>query len=463
MRRLWILAGIALAGCATYQPKPITPAQLAERFETRSFSSNDLHAYLMRQPGFAQATWPLLRWNRQMLMFVAYHYSPALGIARAQWQSANAGVDAAALFPDPSLQIPFDYTLNHQGPGRPVTTGLVLDIPIVTAHKREYRIEQASHLSEAARQDIRNQAWIVYKQLRDTLLTLYADRQRIALLEQQTEAQKQVVDMLAKRRSVGEAAQSDIYPASLALLQARAALVSTENEMQTMHARLATILGMPVSALAAIRLDFDEFAHTGIPAPSASACRLALFQRADLLGSLARYDATQSALQLEIAKQYPDIHIGPGYTYDVGANKIDFGLTRITLPLFNRNRGGIEQAEAQRAEAAARTAALQDTLLNDLEQARVHYQKSLETLRLSTKRLATARDQLTSQQENFNAGNTDRLAMTQADIAYLSSALDHLKDVVASQQAAGALEDAMQMPLTPIQSKLAEKPNGVSQ
>lgn len=463
MRRLWFLVTVALAGCATYQPKPITLAQLAVRFEARSFSSSDLHVYLEQQLGRELAVWPLLRWDRRMLMFAAYYYSPALDVARAQWLSANADVETATLFPDPSLQLPFDYTLNHKGAGRPFTTGPVLDITIETAHKRAYRTEKESHLSEAARQNIRHQAWKVYSQLRDTLLTLYADRERIALLTQQVEGQQRIVRMLEKRVSVGEGAESDIYPASLALLQARVALTSTQNETQTMHARLANIIGVPVPALESIRVNIDEFAHTDMPVPRADARRTALFHRADLLGSLARYDASQSALQLEIAKQYPDIHIGPGYTYDVGASKINFGLAGITLPVLNRNEGGIAKAEAQRTEAAALTAALQDTILNELEQARLRYLASLETLRLSTVRLTTAHQQLASVQDSFNVGNIDRLQMTQASILYFSGALDHLNEVVAAQRAAGALEDAMQMQLAPTQMKPSEELNGASQ
>jgi len=36
----------------------------------------------------------------------------------------------------------------------------------------------------------------------------------------------------------------------------------------------------------------------------------------DVLGALCRYAASQAALQLEIAKQYPDIHLQPGYEFD---------------------------------------------------------------------------------------------------------------------------------------------------
>jgi cobalt-zinc-cadmium efflux system outer membrane protein len=142
------------------------------------------------------------------------------------------------------------------------------------------------------------------------------------------------------------------------------------------------------------------------------------------MASLAEYAAAESALHLEVAKQYPDIHFGPGYTYDTGTHKIAFGLAGITLPVFDQNQGGIAQAEAKRKEAAARTAALQDTIFNDLDHALAHYQASLDVVQLSATHLATAQKQLDSQAASFTAGTSDRLTFTQARADYQASEID---------------------------------------
>ena len=449
MYRPLVLVCVVLAGCATYQPRPIAPAQLSQRFEERSLNSETLHAWLERQPGHDAGRWPLPRWNREMLTLAAYYYSPALDIARAQWGTAKAGIKAAGAMPNPSLQLPFEYTTNHQGAGRPCTTGPALDMPIETAHKRGYRIDQAAQLSEAARLNIGNEAWKVRGQVRDALLSLYAERERVALLTLKAATQQQIVDMVEKRRAVGEAAVPDVNQAFFALTEAQADLTSARNGLRNARSRLASAIGLPVAAFDSVQFDLGEFEHPRPPPPPAVARRAAIFHRADLLGSLAEYAATEAALQTEIARQYPDIHIGPSYTYDVGANKIGFGLAGITLPIFDRNQGGIAQAEAKRTEAAARTAALQDTILNDLDRAFAHYQASVDTLHLSTLRLSTAQKQMDSQSARFAVGAIDRLALAQARANTQTSAMAHLDDVVAAQQAANALEDAMQMPLSP--------------
>ena len=438
---------LVLAGCATYQPRPITPAKLTATFEARSLTSDELHAYFVKQWGGDAPAWPPQRWDRDMLTLAAFYYSPALDIAQAQWGTANAGVDVAGTVPNPVLQLPFAYSSNSTGPGRPYTTGLAIDIPIDTAHKRGYRVDQSSRLSDAARLNAANEAWKVRSQVRDATLGMYGGRERIAFLIQKVTDQQQILAMTQKRLAVGDASGPDVHQVQIALTQAQTELISAQGALQDASARLANVMGIPLSALQSVQLNFDEFVHIGAVFPSSEARRMAIFNRADLQSSLAEYEATQAALQLEIAKQYPDIHIGLGYTYDVGTNKFGLGITGITLPVFDQNQGGIAQAEAKRTEAAARTTALQDTIINDLDHASAYYQTSLNALTLSSQRLAVARKLLESQAASFRIGAIDRLALTQFKADFELSQISHLNGVLAVQQAAGALEDAMQRPL----------------
>ena len=459
MQKNIIFAGLiclVLAGCATYQPRPIKPVTLTATFEARSLTSDELHAYFIQQRGHDAPAWPPQRWNRDMLTLAAFYYSPALDIARAQWGTAKAGVNVAGAVPNPILQLPFEYSSNSTAPGRPYTTGLALDIPIETAHKRGYRVDQSSHLSEATRLNIRNEAWKVRSQVRDAMLGMYGARERIAFLTQKVTDQQQILAMTQKRLAVGDASGPDVHQVMIALTQAQTDLMAAQGASQDANARLANVIGIPLSALQSVQLDLDEFVQTGTVPSSTEVQRTAIFNRADLQSSLAEYEATQAALQLEIAKQYPDIHIGLGYTYDVGTNKFGLGIPGITLPVFDQNQGEIAQAEAKRTEAAARTAALQDTIINDLDHALAHYQASLDALTVSSQRLTVARKQLESQETGFRIGAVDRLALTQFKADFALSQIDHLNGVVAVQQAAGALEDAMQRPLT-----AANSPNAI--
>jgi len=447
-----MIAFIAFAGmaaCTTYRPQPIAPAQLAQQFEERSLASQELHAYVARQMSHDVTPWPPARWNREMLTLAAFYYSPALDFAHAQWSTAKAGIDVANAIPNPVLQLPFQYNTPNPGPGAPFTWAPSLDIPIETAHKRGYRVDQATHLSEAARLNIVNAAWTVRVQVRAAMLAVYAARRRMAFLSARADAERQIAVMSRHRLAVGQYSQPDVDAAVLADTQAQSDLAAARSAEQDARAQLAAAIGMPLTALDGVTLDLSAFGTVPPAPPAADAQRTAIFHRADLLASLADYAAAESALQIEVAKQYPDIHLGPGYTYDTGTNKIGFGLAGITLPIFDQNQGGIKEAEAKRREAAVRTGALQDRILGDLAHALARYQSSIEALQLSDAHLATARRQLDSQAAAFSSGTTDRLTFTQAKADYQTSETARLDAEVAVQQAAGALEDAMQLPLGP--------------
>lgn len=420
---------------------------MARTFEQRSLADAGLRAYMVRTLGHDIAPWPPSPWDRELLTAAAWYYNPSLRLARAQWQTARAAIDVASARPNPTLQLPFEYATPNPGPGAPFTTGPALDIPIETAGKRGYRMDQATHLAEAARLNLHTEAWKVSAQVRDALIALYAADSRRASAARRASDESEIVAMLRQRMEVGEAAQSDIDAATLSMRQAQRDEISAQTASNDARAQLAAAIGVPISAIAGVRIETSPLAAAPPAQPLADAQREAVFHRSDLLASLADYAAAESALQLEVAKQYPDIHLGPGYTYDTGTRRIAFGLAGISLPIFDQNQGGIREAESKREEAAARTSALQDKIIGEFDQALAHYRTALVALHLADEQLSAAKKVLHEQAAGFSIGQTDRLALTIAKADYETKEMSHLDALVAAQQAAGAIEDAMQRPL----------------
>jgi cobalt-zinc-cadmium efflux system outer membrane protein len=75
-------------------------------------------------------------------------------------------------------------------------------------------------------------------------------------------------------------------------------------------------VGLPASALADVTLGFAplEQAPRAQQLPRGEVRRHGLTNRADILGALADYEASEASLQQEIARQYPDVRLGPGYS-----------------------------------------------------------------------------------------------------------------------------------------------------
>jgi outer membrane protein TolC len=383
-----------------------------------------------------------------MLTLAAFYYQPSLDVARAVWAEARAGIVTAGARPNPSVGFSPQYVFNP-GPDPAWVQTLNLDWPIETAGKRGARGAQARHLSESARLDIAATAWQVRSQLRSSLIDFASATRREALLRKQIAVQEQVVAALEQRRDAGALASSEITPARLLLQKARMDLSEAQRQQAEAHARVAEAIGVPMSALNGVEVAFDL---TALPADldhltSSEVRRQALQGRADVLAALSDYAASESALQLEIAKQYPDVHLNTGYEYDQGLQKwgtLGFG---VDLPLMNRNEGPIAQAEARRKQAAARFEALQAKVIADIDRSLVVYQVAARSRAGAEALLATQRKQQESVEQQLKAGAADRLDVLTSQLELATSELAVEDGQTKLHQALGALEDAVQRPL----------------
>lgn len=445
-------ACVALGGCASFTAVPVTPAATMRAFEARTLDSAELQSYVASHVRPGQASGPVVVWDVETLTLAAFYFSPDLDLARAKNATADAAMQTASQRPNPSLQLPFQYASNPKAGDSPYTLGLGLDIPIETAGKRGYRIAQARQLTVAARFQVGNAAWQVRSRLRARLLDLFVARRRGQLLDRQVEARQQIVEMLDKRLAVGAISAPEAQQARAALTQESLELAKSNQQVFDAEAGAAAVIGLSVMALETADIRLDAFLMDPPDLVDDVARERALLNRADLLASLADYEASQAALQLEVANQYPDIHLGPGYTFDAGVHKFGLSLTGISLPLFNRNEGPIAEAAARRSEAAARFTAAQAQAIAEAERAAAHYRSALTVRRFSESLQASRERQLAAVRKSFEAGETDRLSLALAEVDANSAALAQEDALAQVQRAVGELEDAMQLPLSASQA-----------
>ncbi|MEO7938024.1 MAG: TolC family protein [Burkholderiaceae bacterium] len=455
--RLATIAGVLLSGCATYQARPLAPQARLELFEARRLEDPELRRYITYHLAGPTATESARPWDLTTLILAAFYFSPELDVARAQSGVSVAAIHTAGQHPNPSLQIPLGYTSNAKDGESPYTFGLGLDIPIETAGKRGYRVAQAQHLSEAARFRIGSVAWQVRSRVRKQLLALYAATGQAVSLDQQLAAQQQVVNMLDKRLAVGAVSEPEANHARANLVQRRLELGNAQRQIADARAQLASTIGLPVVAMANVKFDFHIFERVALDLPESAMRNRAVLNRADLLEALADYEASQSVLQLQIANQYPDIHLGPGYSFDAGSHKYSLQVSGISLPIFNHNRGPIAEATARRIEMAARVDARQMQAVNDIDRAIENYRKALANLRLAGKLLSAQTRQQRTVQASFDAGKADRLALTSAGLELERQQLDQQQALIQVQQTIGDAEDAMQRPFS--RQELRFEPN----
>jgi outer membrane protein TolC len=438
------LALAIVAGCATYRAQPVVPEESAAAFDGRTLDDPGLNSFIARSlpdPSREPA------WNLAKLTLAALYFSPDLDVARAKWHASRAAVLTASQVPNPSLQFSVGYVQNPPSGDSPHTRELGVDIPIETAGKRGHRTTRAERLSDAARFDIRNVAWQVRSGVRARLLDWYATTARAAVLAKSVKVQESVAAMLANRLAVGAASSPEENQARITLVQDRVDLANAQRQIEQAKSRLAATIGLPAAALDGVRVSFDAFDRPHPRADYAILRREAVLNRADLLAALSEYAASEAALRLEIARQYPDIHLGAAYTFDMGTNKFTLGLSGVTLPVFNRNEGPIAEAKARRAEIAARFEALQAKVISEVDQAAQADDLARAQLALADSLIRAQRTQLEKLQRSFAAGETDRLALALATHTLHAAESAYVEATAQAQQALGLLEDATQRPL----------------
>ena len=439
---------LLLTGCARFHFEPVSPEQTAAQFESRTLTNVQLRAFLETNQG--RGSWPKEEWDLPSLTLAALYFQPDLGVARAQWESARAAEKTAGERPNPTVSVTPGYDSQIPGTPSPWIVPLTFDFPIETAGKRGHRIAQAQYLSESARWKLVGAIWQARSQIRDKLLNLYSAAATRALLNQQLQAQSNVVRLLEGQLNAGAASGFDLSQARIALNTSSLSLQDADRQYVVARNQLASAIGVPISALNGVRFSFKPFEVFPKELMKPDVRRRALLTRADVRGALAEYAASQAALQLAIAGQYPDLHLGPGYSWNTGSsgdNEWQLGLS-VTLPVLNHNQGAVAEAEAKRKEAAAQFLSVQAKAIGEIDTALAAYRASILQTTTANALVKNLESRLASVREMQKAGEVDPLATATAQVEFAAGAASRLNALVTAQQALGQLEDAVQNPLS---------------
>jgi outer membrane protein TolC len=448
--KIWpLLCGVfAVAGCAHFQPQPLAPEKSAAQFDLRRLDNAGLNDFLTQQLGNPPPHWPLEKWDLNSLTLAAFYFHPDLVVARAQWRVAQAGALTAGARPNPSVSFSPSYDTQIPGNYSPWLIPVTFDIPIETAGKRAKRIAEAEKAAESARWNFVSAAWQIRSGVRASLLDFSLAGRRAELLQKQFAAQTEIVRLLQSRFDAGAISRPELTTAQIALNKTQLDLSDARARRADARSRLAQALGISLAALAGVNLEFDFSATVPDTFTTADARGVALRGRADILGALADYAAAEADLRLQIARQYPDLHLGPGYAWNngnAGDNQWILGAT-LELPILDQNQGPIAEAEARRKLAAAKFVALQARVGGAIDRAVAGLPSARQQWQTSRALLAAAERQEQSTAKQVQAGAAERLDLASAEMELNSVRLAQLDGEAQLQIAIGALEDALQSP-----------------
>jgi len=368
IRRTSLLACLLLlAGCHSFVPRPLDPAREAAAFEARTLASPEVTARVGQLVAASEAP---ARWDAASLTAAALGFRPGIALARAQAERAAASIESAGARPNPTLSLTPEISSNAAAGTSPWSPALAISWPIETAGKRGHRIEEARARSLSARYALFGEVAHANSEIAHALAARESAAASSALLALQLEAAGELAAHWQSRIEQGAGSRALAAPFEAARLEATRALDAQRRAQSEASNAAAAAVGVPAHALGQVELRAPSEAEL---APYASLGRSAALERAlrsrsDVLSALADYAAAEAALALEVAKQYPNLNVGPGYQFDQGQHKWQIGVS-LDLPLLDRNEGPIAEAEAARGEAAARFGAVQAGAIAEIESA----------------------------------------------------------------------------------------------
>jgi outer membrane protein TolC len=357
---------LACLGCVRYEPRPLEPALHATELRSRDLGDTALVSAVAHHAGTPEQD----RWTDRQLAVAALLLRSDLRRLRAEWRAARAAVRTAGERPAVGVRGELERRVSGSEENSPwvVAVGTMLSVEL--GGKWGARIQAARAEATLAETRLVGSAWTAAVGTRQAAAALgqaYAEvddaREEVAALED--------VHRLERVR-YGEAAlgASDLARTATEIQNARLALAEAENGVLQAKAALAAAVAVPVRAVEAMKPPLTEPAGcAALDSGVADSFVIgALGRRHEVTRALGRYAVAESRLRLEVARQYPDLQLGPGFVWDQGVNRWTLALALPAL-LGARNRGAIVEAAAAREVAGLEVAEAQDSVLADVESA----------------------------------------------------------------------------------------------
>ncbi len=287
----------------------------------------------------------------------------------------------AALFPNPVASI---GTLSSFTQGRTSSnSGAVISQVqqlFELAGKRGYRIESAGYGSQSAEASFEDAVRQLGFTVKDTYYKIQLAQRRLVLAEENRDRFSRILDINTIRFKKGYIAEVDLIRIRLQMVDFQSQVIQSLQEGETARGDLRQLLRLSPKTTLELTTDLD-FRRID---PDINKLRTAALDfRPDIKARRFTYSQRESDLKLAKAYRVPDVTIGGGYAVQ-GAQgpdnpqqwSLNLGLP---LPVFNRNQGGIHQAEVAVLTAEADLNKTMNLVENEVE---VAYRNLLQSRRL---------------------------------------------------------------------------------
>ncbi|WAC71513.1 TolC family protein [Roseateles sp. SL47] len=362
----------------------------------------------------------------------AISHSPALAAAQKEVSASEGALQQAGLWRNPTLSATVEDTRASTR-----TTTTTLDIPLELGGKRSARLsaaEQARAVAVASAAQARAQ---LQAQVVSAFFNVLVAQERTGLATAAAELSARALEAVQRRVTAGKVSPVEASRAGVDRAQALLELSEAQAEERSTRHRLATLLGEDQPSFSTVEAD------TTAPQRPAFA---ELVSRMEVGPALQLHQAElqrrRALVDMARSQAVPDmtLSIGAKRDNDLGRTQAVVGLS-VPLPLFDRNQGGITEANRQADKAADDLRASRLELLAELQEASNRLAvgaASLQTLKDLV--LPAAQQAHDVAGKGFEAGKFGFLEVLDAQRTLLQARTRYLSTLAAAWQAAAVID-----------------------
>jgi outer membrane protein, heavy metal efflux system len=445
-RAVSLLLPLAVADCARYRAQPIDPAAFPAAYRERRLDDPDLVAYVTR---WSEAPAPN-RWSDRQLALAALALRPELARVRAQRRAALAGERSTGARPQPGAQADLERAVSGSEGQSPWVVSLAGLLTVELGGKRGARLQQARARTAGVESELHLTFWRVVEETRMAALSAMLAGAELEGTHRELDAVARVLGFERERFAEAALTSSELARTGAELQDARAAVASAERAVLDARARLAGLVGLPPRALDSVEVVVSPAAgcESVDSLGSDSLEAMALSHRAEVGRALAEYAGAEAALRLQVARQYPDLDLGPGFIWDQGVHRWTVALAAPGLLAF-RSRAPIAEAVAARSAVAARIAEVQDSVLVEVGVALAGCRGARLEQVGADSQVVAARRALSLAETAYQRGETPRLDAALAQLGVVRAERASRAADRALRSAAAALDAAVGVWRTP--------------
>ncbi len=284
--------------------------------------------------------------------------NPDLAAARLRIAEALGRSHQAGRLDQPPLETTFQHTSGFREGA--IEIGISQKFPVTSRLRQEKEISLTE--LKAAEWEVRQAEQQLIAEANKSLIEILAIRQRKELLNRQSQLTTQLAESISAAAEKGEGSLLDAG-------QARVEAMQAGTESRQLDAKEAIALGA-LKPLLGIRPGEGLIISGNLPPPTLPAASTDPSRRADFQLSKIETAAARQSIALEQSKRHEDLEGAAFFAAertedapDGYENEAIVGMRlKIPLPLWNKNEGNIEEAQARAERKKLESAALAQSI-----------------------------------------------------------------------------------------------------